>query len=351
MATRTAADGTQKELSYRKRLIEIANAINSAGSIQDILVDIKDKMLDLVESERVTIFALDTKNQELFSLVKAGNEVKEIRVPKTFGSIAGFTALSRKTANIKNAYDPAELTRLHPNLKFDSRWDKAGNFRTGQVLATPILFEKYLLGVLQLINKRNGGGFSPKDEEAAEELSKILGIAFYNQHRAARSNKPSKYGLLVDKGLVSEKDLENAIGNARINQFDVSKVLIEDYKVPKEEIGRALTQFFNTPFADLSGRTIPPDVKERLTADFLKKNMCAPIEKKEGTLTVAVEDPYDLTKLDAIKAMNLAPRHDFVVALRQDIMQYINENYNAGGNGARGAGGGPRPDHHRARIG
>src|SRR5436189_231839 len=62
--------------------------------------------------------------------------------------------------------------------------------------------------------------------------------------------------------------------------------------------------------------------------------MCAPIEKKEGTLTVAVEDPYDLTRLDAIKAMNLAPRHDFVVALRQDIMQYINENY-------AGAGGGP----------
>jgi transcriptional regulator with GAF, ATPase, and Fis domain len=276
MATRTAADGTQKELSYRKRLIEIANAINSAGSIQDILVDLKDKMLDLVESERVTIFALDTKNQELFSLVKAGTEVKEIRVPKTFGSIAGFTALSRKTANIKNAYDPGELTRLHPNLKFDSRWDKAGGFRTGQVLATPILFEKYLLGVLQLINKRSGGAFSPKDEEAAEELSKILGIAFYNQHRAARSNKPTKYGLLVDKGLVSEKDLENAIGNARINQFDVSKVLIEDYKVPKEEIGRALTQFFNTPFADLAGRMIPPDVKERLTADFLKKNMCAP---------------------------------------------------------------------------
>ena len=297
MATRTAADGTQKELSYRKRLIEIANAINSAGSIQDILVDIKDKMLDLVDSERVTIFALDTKNQELFSLVKAGTEVKEIRVPKTFGSIAGFTALSRKTANIKNAYDPAELTRLHPNLKFDSRWDKAGNFRTGQVLATPILFEKYLLGVLQLINKRNGGSFSPKDEEAAEELSKILGIAFYNQHRAARSNKPSKYGLLVDKGLVSEKDLENAIGNARINQFDVSLPLHLD--VREGEILRAAIECVNTPFADLAGRTIP-DVKERLTADFLKKNMCAPIEKKEGTLP-SPSRTYDLTKLDAIR--------------------------------------------------
>jgi type II secretory ATPase GspE/PulE/Tfp pilus assembly ATPase PilB-like protein len=327
MSSRAVGDTTQKELSYRKRLIEIANMINSAPSIQEILVDIKDKVLDLVEAERVTIFALDTKNQELFSLFKAGQEVKEIRVAKTFGSIAGFTALSRKTANIKNAYDPQELTRLHPNLKFDSRWDRASGFKTSQVLTCPILFEKYLLGVLQLINKRGGSAFTPKDEEAAEELSKIFGIAFYNQHRAARTNKPSKYGLLVDKGLASEKDIENAITSARVNQIDVSKVLIEDYRIAKEEIGRAMAQFYNCAFWEPNGRSIPDDLKGRLTADFLKKNMCAPIEKREGTLLVAVEDPYDLTRLDSIKAMNLAPRHDFVVALRSDILDYIRTSF------------------------
>jgi type II secretory ATPase GspE/PulE/Tfp pilus assembly ATPase PilB-like protein len=335
MSTRTAADTTQKELSYRKRLIEIANMINSAPSIQEILVDIKDKMLDLVDAERVTIFALDTKNQELFSLLKAGAEVKEIRVPKTFGSIAGFTALSRKTANVKSAYDAAELARLHPNLKFDSRWDKASGFRTSQVLASPILFEKYLLGVLQLINKRSGSAFTAKDEEAAEELAKILGIAFYNQHRAARSNKPSKYGALVDKGLVSEKDVENAISSARVNQIDPAQALMEDYKVPKEEIGKALAQFYNCTFWEPAGRTIPEDIKSRLTAEFLRKNMCAPAEKKEGTLFVAVEDPYDLTRLDAIKAMNLAPRHDFMVGIKPDIVEYIRSSYGeAGGAGA-----------------
>jgi type II secretory ATPase GspE/PulE/Tfp pilus assembly ATPase PilB-like protein len=327
MATRAVADGTQRELSYRKKLIEIANQINSASSIQDILVDLKEKILDLVEAERVTIFALDTKNQELFSMFKAGQEVKEIRVPKTFGSIAGFTALSRKTVNIKNAYDAAELTRLHPNLKFDSRWDRSSGFRTTQVLSCPIVFEKYLLGVLQLINKRGGVGFSPKDESAAEELAKILGIAFYNQHRAARSNKPTKFGLLVDKGVVSEKDIENAVATARVNQIDVGRVLVEDFKVPKEEIGRALAQFYNSTFVDLAGRTIPDDLKPRLTPEFLKKNVCAPVEKKEGTVIVAVEDPYDLTRLDAIKAMNLAPRHDFMVALKDDILDCIKASY------------------------
>ena len=330
MSTRPQ-EQTSREVSYRKRLIEIAHALNSANSIQDILVEVKDKILDLVDADRVTIFALDTKNQELFSMFKAGIDIKEIRVPKTFGSIAGFTALSRKTINIRNAYDPSELQKLHPNLKFDSRWDKTTGYKTTQVLACPIVFEKYLLGVLQLINKRGGTGFGPKDEEAAEELAKILGIAFYNQHRAARSSKPTKYGALIDKGVVSEKDIEAAVTKARVNQVDVSKILMDDFKVPKEELGKAMSQFFNCKFwAPPEGYLMPEDIKGRLTIDFLKKNISAPIEKREGTLFVAVEDPYDLTRCDAIKAMNLSPRHEFLVALKDDIMHYLAASYGVG---------------------
>ena len=310
------ADATQRELNYRKRLIEIANQINAASSIQTILVDLRDEMVDLVSAERVTIFALDTKNQELFSLFKAGQEVREIRVAKNFGSIAGFTALSRKSANIANAYDAAELQKLHASLRFDARWDKASGFKTVQILSTPIVFDKYLLGVLQLVNKKGGGAFSPKDVEAAEELGKILGIAFYNQHRAARTNKPSKFGALVDKGLVSEKDVEKAISAARVNQLDVAKILIEEMHVAKSEVLAALGQFYACGHWEGTG-TIPEELKQRVSADFLKKNSCAPLERKEGTVRVAVEDPYDLTRLDAIKAMNLAPRCEFLVGLRE----------------------------------
>jgi type II secretory ATPase GspE/PulE/Tfp pilus assembly ATPase PilB-like protein len=324
------ADATQRELNYRKRLIEIANQINAASSIQTILVDLRDEMVDLVSADRVTIFALDTKNQELFSLFKAGQEVREIRVAKNFGSIAGFTALSRKSANIANAYDAAELQKLHASLRFDARWDKASGFKTMQVLSTPIVFDKYLLGVLQLVNKRGGGAFSPKDVEAAEELGKILGIAFYNQHRAARTNKPSKFGALVDKGLVSEKDVEKAISAARVNQLDVAKILIEEMKVAKGEVLAALGQFYASGYWEGAG-TIPEELKQRVSADFLKKNACVPLERKEGTVRVAVEDPYDLTRLDAIKAMNLAPRCEFVVGLREDILNCVRASYGEAG--------------------
>jgi type II secretory ATPase GspE/PulE/Tfp pilus assembly ATPase PilB-like protein len=325
------ADATQRELNYRKRLIEIANQINAAPGIPEILVNLKDEMVDLVGAERVTIFALDTKNQALFSLFKAGQEVKEIRVPKSFASIAGFTALSRKTANIANAYDAAELAKLHPSLRFDARWDKASGFRTAQVLSTPILFDKYLLGVLQLVNKKGGSSFTPKDEAAAEELAKILGIAFYNQHRAARTNKPSKFGALVDKGLLSEKDVERAVSAARVNNVDVARILEEEFRVPRTEILHALAQFYGCAPWEPGDATMPEDLKQRVSADFLKKNVCAPLERREGTVKVAVEDPYDLTRLDAIKVMNLAPRYEFLVGLRDDILGFVRSSYGESG--------------------
>src|SRR5262249_44074976 len=83
----------------------------------------------------------------------------------------------------------------------------------------------------------------------------------------------------------------------------------------------------NCAYWSPDGRTMPEDLKPRLPLDFLKKNVCAPFEKKEGTLFVAVEDPYDLNRLDAIKAMNLAPRHEFLVGLKSDILEFIGTSY------------------------
>jgi type II secretory ATPase GspE/PulE/Tfp pilus assembly ATPase PilB-like protein len=289
---------------------------------------LKDKILELLDAERMTIYAVDTKNQELYSLQKSGDTPKEIRVPKSFASIAGFTALARKTINIKDAYDAAELGKYHANLKFDQRWDKATGFRTRAVLAVPILFEKYLLGVVQLINKRNGVAFTSLDEDGTEEIARILGIAFYNQHKSARQTKPSRFGALVDKGVISEKDIESAVSSARVNNTTIEKVLMEDYSVPKEELGKSLATFYNAAFFNWDGeQKIPTDLRDRVGSDMWKKYGCAPVERKPGMLIIAVDDPQDLTRIDGIRAMSLSARYDFQVGLKHEILAYIMHSY------------------------
>jgi type II secretory ATPase GspE/PulE/Tfp pilus assembly ATPase PilB-like protein len=320
--------GLQLEVAYRKKLNEITNLFNSAPSLNHILVNLKDKLLELVGCERVTIFAIDTKNQELYSLQKTGGDIREIRVPKTFASIAGFTALSRQPVRVVNAYEALELAKVHQHLKFDARWDKSSGYRTKQVLAVPIVFEKYLIGVMELINKTNGPAFTEQDQEAAEEIARMLGIAFYNQNRAARQNKPGKFGLLVDKGIVSERDIEDAAAAARVNNTDVAVALMEKHKIPKEEIGAALTQFYRLNFFNYTGaEKIPDDLKQRIPFDFLKKNLVAPVERRTSTLVIAIDDPLDLVRLDGFKALNLAPNHEVMVALKDDLLMFLHTSY------------------------
>jgi type II secretory ATPase GspE/PulE/Tfp pilus assembly ATPase PilB-like protein len=318
----------ERELEFRKKLTAITNQINSAESIPQILMTLKDRILELLDAERLTIYAVDTKNQELYSIQKVGDLPKEIRVPKSFASIAGFTALARKTINIKDAYEASELGKFHPNLRFDQRWDKQSGFRTKSVLSVPIVFEKYLLGVIQLINKRHGTVFTSQDEDTAEEIARILGIAFYNQHRVTRNGKPSKFGTLVDKGIISEKDIEQAVSNARVNNVAVEKVMIEDFNVPKEELLKSLSGFFSSPAFSFDGtQQISPDLRERVGSDMWKKYVCAPVERRPGVLVIAVDDPQDLTRLDGIRAMNLAPRYDFQVGMKHEILAYIMHSY------------------------
>jgi type II secretory ATPase GspE/PulE/Tfp pilus assembly ATPase PilB-like protein len=331
----TPSTGTIQSASYKDKLLEIANRVNAAPGVKDILTILKDSVPDLVGSERVTIYALDVKNQQLYTLLVVGQGVKEIRIPKNFSSISGFTALSKKTVNIRDAYDTAELTRIHANLRLDQRWDQKEGFRTKQVLATPILFEKYLMGVIQVINKRGGGQFTREDEVALTEISRILGVALYNQRRVTRQSQPNKFGYLIDKGIISEKQLREAVTYARMNVKDIGSVLIEKFKVPKRELGQSLSAFYNTQFFEWDGsNVIPADLKDRISSDFLLKNVCVPIRKEAGATTFVVEDPFDLAKLDYVKMLGVSPRYEFWIGLQTDIIECINANYKIEGKSA-----------------
>ncbi|HEY3174573.1 MAG TPA: GspE/PulE family protein [Candidatus Polarisedimenticolia bacterium] len=322
-ATRAAV--AEAEIAYRKRLQEISNQINSAPSCREIVLKLKDRILELLEADRVTVYVVDTRTMELYSMAKAGAEIKEIRVPRTFSSIAGYAALSRESVRITDAYDEKELKRIHPSLKFDRRWDDAGGYRTRQVLATPILFEQSLMGVLQLINKRPGeAGFTTRDQQAAEEMARVVGIAIYNQRRAERTGKPGPFGHLIDIGLLSEHDLEAAAGAARAAKADLTRVLMEKHKIPKDEIGRSLSAHFGVPFFSYTGdERIPEDLLRKIPADFLKKNVCAPVERRQGAMVFVIDDPLDLIRVDALKSLGLAPRLEVHAGLRADILAYI----------------------------
>ncbi|MBI2455882.1 MAG: GAF domain-containing protein, partial [candidate division NC10 bacterium] len=314
----------QQRLAYAEHLQQIINQIHSAKDLDHILVDLKDEILGLFDAERLTLYAVDAERKEIYSKFLDIDEVKEIRVPISEQSIAGFVAKYRRPINIGDAYSRVELNSISPALIFDSSWDKKSGFRTKQILTYPIVAEnKYLVGVIQLVNKKSGGRFTKKDEESVVEITKTLGIAFYTQFKLARKT-PTKFDSLVANSRITQAELDVAIAEARKGQTDVESILLDKYKVPKADMGKSLSQFYKCPFIEYDGRTvIDPELLKTLNMDYLKKNFWLPSKRDKDGIQIIIDDPNNLDRLQDIKRIFPGRNIQFAVGLRRDILQFL----------------------------
>jgi predicted transport protein len=132
----------QDRLDYEQSVKEIMNRIHSAKEINEILIDLKDDVLGLFGAERITIYAIDRKNQEIFSKFIEVDETKEIRVPINDKSISGYVANHKQLLNIVDVYDKNMLRNINIDLSFDNTWDEKTGFRSKQALCVPIVYER-----------------------------------------------------------------------------------------------------------------------------------------------------------------------------------------------------------------
>ena len=91
--------------------------------------------------------------------------------------------------------------------------------------------------VIQLINRKDGTGFTEREEEAVQELAQTLGIALFNQKRMAKA-RPGKFDYLIENGLITQKELDKAVLEARKTRQEIEDLLQKAYKVTRKDIGQ-----------------------------------------------------------------------------------------------------------------
>mgnify|MGYP003290865117 CR=1 FL=1 len=123
-------------------------------------------------------------------------------------------------------------------------------------------------------------------------LAKTLGIAFNNQAQIGGHRRGTKFDYVVAQGLVSQDEVHQAIGIARQRGIDVETVLLEQFKVPKGELGQSLSQFYHVPFVEYDSKVIPPpDLMKDLKLEFLKRNLWLPVRRDGDAILVLIDNP------------------------------------------------------------
>ncbi len=315
----------RQQVVYAERVKQVMNRIHAATDLDQIFVELLDEILSLFDAEHLTLYAVDYDKKEIYSRFLDLDEIKEIRVPFNEQSVVGFVARNRKTINVADAYDRAELLRVGPTLAFDRSWDQRTGVRTRQMLTVPLCASNNVLtGVIQLVNKKSAARFTTEDEAQVHAIGQTLGIALYNQYQLARK-KPTKFDGLLAANLIGPKELDAAIAEAREKQRAVESVLMEKYRLSKKDIGHSLSTFYKCPFLGSTARlSLTAELVKNLNVNYLKANYWVPLGHQANTVEILIDDPSSFQKLQDIKRIFPLEELRFVVGLREDILQVVN---------------------------
>lgn len=172
----------------RDSIQQIGMALSSELNLDRLLILVMDEVNRLMNSERGTFYIVDEERGELWSRIAQKAEIKEIRLKIGVG-IAGYVAKTGETINIEDAYNDS---------RFDPTTDKKTGYTTRSILCMPILEaakkdqkKKKIIGVLQILNKRDGV-FGPDDEHMLASIASQVAITVNNSRLYTQLEKKVK---------------------------------------------------------------------------------------------------------------------------------------------------------------
>ncbi len=197
-------DALRREQKKVALVQEIGRALSSGLELDQLLVLIMDKVTQLMEADRSTLYLVSDDERELWSKVMQGGEVFEIRLRVGEG-IAGWVGKTGEIVNLPDAYG---------DERFQPAVDLKSGYRTRTVLCVPMKNPSgAITGVLQCLNKQ-GGPFTQSDVELLEALASLAAIAIDNAKLfLAATQRSRELNALyeVEKELSAALDLDGLL--------------------------------------------------------------------------------------------------------------------------------------------
>jgi sigma-B regulation protein RsbU (phosphoserine phosphatase) len=185
---------SKKTITQLSLLFEATRLLNSTLDLAELLELILKIARTEVKADRGTVFLVDSKNKQVWSIVAQGLDHQEIRVPFGHG-VAGRVAVTGEIISVEDAYTLDY---------FERSFDQKTGYHTKSLLCVPIRHSSgYIVGVIQLLNQVENGKFTVEDEDFLLKLSGHMAMALENArlHRDALEKQRLERELEMARGI------------------------------------------------------------------------------------------------------------------------------------------------------
>ncbi|BAU24079.1 secretion system protein E [Caldimicrobium thiodismutans] len=132
--------------------------------------------------------------------------------------------------------------------------------------------------------------------------------------------------ILKERGLITDDYIKFALLEQKATGEKLGEVLVRVGMVTDLEIARALSEQAVFPFLDIDILTPEPKALESIPFNFAKNNLVLPFSFENGTLKVAISDPFNQHLMNAIQ--RVAGRNvSFFVTGAQSLAKAIEKFY------------------------
>ncbi|RLG27823.1 type II/IV secretion system protein, partial [Methanosarcinales archaeon] len=157
-----------------------------------------------------------------------------------------------------------------------------------------------------------------KYDPGNEEINSKLDSLFVN------ISYKSRYDYLLNQNMVTTQQLQQALAMSKKSKRSVEYLLIEHFKVDKEEVGNSLSYFYGCPFRTYDpALPTPVELMGNLKKTFLLNEQWVPLSWGKEGVEILINDPTDLSKTDHIRALIKTKKIKFSVAVKEDIDAFI----------------------------
>jgi hypothetical protein len=299
--------GASFEALFYRALQQVTARIHETDNLDQIMLDASQDICKLFNADRLTLYAVNDDGTAIVSKIKTGlNSSRDLKLPISPQSLAGFAAFSKQLINLADVYDDAALKKIHSSLTFLKEVDKRSGYRTREMIVAPIMEADKLHGVLQIINNKSNQPFSDLEVEGVSQLCKTLGTAIRQRMQRAvdqQRTKATRFDGLVSDGVISKEELQQAVEEARAEAVSVEHMLMSKFKVKPAQIGPSLSKFFGVPYEPFkAGRIKAEMLHGALKRDFVMQQGWLPLEDSPEGLVVICVDP------EAVRGARMVPQ-------------------------------------------
>ncbi len=109
--------------------------------------------------------------------------------------------------------------------------------------------------------------------------------------------------LLIDKGLISKRQLDEARKSLKNNSDSIGRCLIKMGYITQENLARFVAKQFNLPFVHLDELEINQQAIKLISCELAEKFSLIPIFKTDRDISIAFSDPTDTFIINTIEFM------------------------------------------------